>query len=156
MSEQYLPSARTSRLVVRELAEEVLVYDEDSHRAHCLNRTAALVWKHCDGRTAVAGIADRVGERLSASVSDEVVWMALDQLDERGLLAPREARRGAARPVSRRRMIRGLTLAAAVSLPLVTSIVSPTPAQAQSPCTETSCPPGTFCNGSVCEPVQEL
>lgn len=156
MSEQYLPAARTAGLVVRELAEEVIVYDEDGHRAHCLNRTAALVWKHCDGKTPVAGIAAGVGRQLSSPVSEEFVRSALDQLAVSGLLAPFEAPRGAGRPVSRRRMIRGLGLAAAVSLPLVTSIVSPTPAQAQSPCTETGCPPGTFCNGSVCEPVQEV
>ena len=159
MPDQYLPAARKSKLLVRELAEEVLVYDEESHRAHCLNPTAALVWEHCDGKTPVAGIAGRVGRQLSTRVAEEVVWSALEQLAESGLLAPRETSHGggaAGRPVSRRRMIRGLGLAAAVSLPLVTSIVAPTPAQAQSPCTETSCPPGTSCNGSVCEPVQEL
>ena len=47
MPDQYLPAAREARLLVRELAEEVLVYDEEGHRAHCLNRTAALVWKSC-------------------------------------------------------------------------------------------------------------
>ena len=58
MSEQYLPAARTSGLVVRELAEETLVYDEERHRAHCLNRTAALVWRHCDGKTPVSVFYD--------------------------------------------------------------------------------------------------
>src|SRR5215208_278306 len=82
MPDQYLPVARKTRLVVRELAEEVLVYDEEGHRAHCLNRTAALVWKSCDGKTPVSGIAERVSGQLSAPVSDEVVWLALDQLAE--------------------------------------------------------------------------
>jgi hypothetical protein len=45
----YLPQARTEGLTVRELAEETLVYDKERHKAHCLNRTAACVWKHCDG-----------------------------------------------------------------------------------------------------------
>ena len=152
MSERYLPAARTSRLVVRELAEETLVYDEERHRAHCLNRTAALVWKHCDGKTPVSRIAERVGRQLSSPVAEDVVLLALDQLAEFDLVAPSEARRGAADLISRRGMIRRLSLAAAVALPLVTSIVSPTPAQAQSPCNETSCPPGTTCQAGVCEP----
>src|SRR5207248_2525045 len=36
------PSARQDRLVVQELSDEVLVYDLDRHRAHCLNRAASL------------------------------------------------------------------------------------------------------------------
>lgn len=152
MPEHYLPAARNSKLLVRELAEEVLVYDADAHRAHCLNRTAALVWKHCDGRTSVSGIARRVGEEMSSTVSEELVWLALEQLAEFGLLASAGLRPPASQPISRRKMMRRVGLAAAVSLPLITSIISPTPAQAQSPCTETSCPPGTTCQAGVCEP----
>jgi hypothetical protein len=140
--------------LVRELAEEVLVYDEKEHRAHCLNRTAALVWKHCDGKTPVSGIAERVGEHLSSRITDDVVWLALDQLAEFDLLTASATRPPASNLISRRKMIRRLGLAAAISLPLITSIVSPTAAQAQSPCTETSCPPGTTCQAGICEPDQ--
>lgn len=152
MVEHYMPHARRSKLVVRELADETLVYDVEGHRAHCLNPTAALVWGLCDGENTVSRIAEKVGERLSARVPDELVRLALDQLADRGLLAPGDARPAAANPVSRRAMMRRLGLAAAVALPLVTSIISPTPVMAQSPCTETSCPPGTTCQAGVCEP----
>jgi hypothetical protein len=150
MSEQYLPAARKSRLLVRELAEEVLVYDEEGHRAHCLNRTAALVWKSCDGKTPVARIAERVGGQLSTRVPEELVWLALEQLAEFDLLA------GGARPpespglISRRGMLRRLGIAAAVSLPLITSVVSPNAADAASPCDETNCLPPRCCAGGVC------
>ena len=40
------PRARTEGLVVTELPDELLVYDLERHRAHCLNPTAALVFKH--------------------------------------------------------------------------------------------------------------
>lgn len=153
MPEQYLPAARSSRLLVRELAEEVLVYDEEGHRAHCLNRTAALVWQHCDGRTSVPLIAERVGTQLSARVTEEVVWLALDQLAEFDLLTKNAAR--APKPsnqISRRRMLRTLGVAAAVSLPLITSVVSPTAADAQSPCNETNCPPPNCCSAGTCFP----
>ena len=138
--------------MVRELADETLVYDLEGHRAHCLNRTAALVWKLCDGENTVSRIAEKMGERLSARVPGEVVRLALDQLADRGLLTPCDVRPPEANSVSRRAMMRRLGLAAAVALPLVTSIISPTPVMAQSPCTETSCPPGTTCQAGVCEP----
>ncbi|HEX8149746.1 MAG TPA: PqqD family protein [Pyrinomonadaceae bacterium] len=153
MTEHYVPHARRSKLVVRELADETLVYDVEGHRAHCLNRTAALAWKLCDGENTVSRIAEKMGERLSARVPDEVVRLALDQLADRGLLAPCDVRpAAAANAVSRRAMMRRLGLAAAFTLPLVTSIISPTPVMAQSPCNETSCPPGTTCQAGVCEP----
>ena len=152
MAEHYMPQARSAKLVVRELLDETLVYELDGHRAHCLNRTAALVWELSDGENTVSRIAEKMGERLSARVPDEVVRLALDQLADRGLLAPGGARPATANPVSRRAMMRRLGLAAAVALPLVTSVISPTPVMAQSPCTETSCPPGTTCQAGVCEP----
>ena len=46
-----LPHARVNELIVRELPEETLVYDQKHDKAHCLNRAAALVWRHCDGQT---------------------------------------------------------------------------------------------------------
>jgi Coenzyme PQQ synthesis protein D (PqqD) len=153
MAEHYLPRARRSKLVVRELADETLVYDVEGHRAHCLNRTAALVWNLCDGENTVPRIAEKMCARLSARVPDEVVRLALDQLADRGLLAPADVWPAAAKAVvPRRAMVRRLGLAAAVALPLVTSIISPTPVMAQSPCNETSCPPGTTCQAGVCEP----
>ena len=152
MAEHYTPRAKRSKLVVRVLADETLVYDVEGHRAHCLNRTAALVWNLCDGENTVARIAEKVGERLSARVPEEMVRLALEQLTDRGLLAPGDASPLTTNPVSRRTMMRRLGLVAAVALPLVTSIISPTPVMAQSPCNETSCPPGTTCQAGVCEP----
>jgi hypothetical protein len=152
MSEPYMPRARRSKLVVRALADETLVYDVEGHRAHCLNRTAAIVWELCDGEHTVARMAERVGDRLSARVPDEVVRLALEQLADRGLLAESDVRHAAIYTVSRRALMRRLGLAAVVTLPLVTSIISPTPVMAQSPCNETSCPPGTTCQAGVCEP----
>jgi hypothetical protein len=152
MAEHDTPHARRSKLVVRELVDETLVYDLEGHRAHCLNRTAALAWELCDGENTVSRIAEKMGERLSARVPDEVVRLALEQLADRGLLTPGDVRPADSNADSRRAMMRRLGLAAAVALPLVTSIISPTPVMAQSPCTETSCPPGTTCQAGVCEP----
>ena len=51
------PDKRTNGLVVTELQDEVLVYDLERHRAHCLNPTAAFVFRRCDGRTSVRELA---------------------------------------------------------------------------------------------------
>lgn len=152
MPEQYLPAARKSKLLVRELAEEVVVYDEEGHRAHCLNRTAALVWKSCDGRTNVSGIAERVGGQLAAPVSDELVCLALEQLADSDLLAPAVPRPTPPDRVSRRKMLSRLG-AAAVLIPLIASIDSPTVAQAESciPCSpENPCPGEMSCDAGCC------
>src|SRR6266536_4274689 len=64
---QNFPKARKAELIVREFADELLVYDKKRHEAHCLNRTAAVIWKHCDGRTSVAEIAQHLAHEISDS-----------------------------------------------------------------------------------------
>jgi hypothetical protein len=59
-----LPKARRNKLVIQELPDEVLVYDQERDKAHCLNQTAALVWKQCDGRTDVPTIAKRLQDEM--------------------------------------------------------------------------------------------
>lgn len=146
------PRARTEGLVAREVADETLVYDLESHRAVCLNKTAALVWRSCDGRRTAKGIARTLSEALGETVPEEVVWIALDQLGRDKLLETRVARPDALVGLSRRELIRRVSLAAAVvALPLVTSIVAPTPAQAAS-CLPTgaACGTGAQCCSGIC------
>ena len=126
------PLARTRGLVVRELPEEVLVYDLDTHKALCLNRTAALVWKCCDGRNSVEGILRALRAELREPFTEEVVWLALERLSRDRLLTERVRRPGTLAGVSRREVLKKIGLAAAVTLPVVTAIVAPTTAQAAS------------------------
>ena len=58
-TEQIIPQARQEGLIVQELSEEVLVYDQQRHQAHCLNQTAAVVWRQCDGRRGAQEVARR-------------------------------------------------------------------------------------------------
>ena len=67
---QLIPAARKDELVIQEVEGETLVYDLKSHKAHCLNRTAALVWKRCDGRTRVGQITEFLQSALDAPVDD--------------------------------------------------------------------------------------
>ena len=75
-----MPQARTTDLLIEVLRDETLVYDLRRHRAHCLNRAAALVWKHCDGRTTVAATATILDEALRLSAGEALVRTGLDQL----------------------------------------------------------------------------
>ncbi len=167
------PQARADGLVVREVADEVLVYDLERHRAVCLNRTAALVWRACDGRADVSGLGRALRAELpaaaSAAATEDVVWLALEQLGREHLLRERVRRnaapsastsklksagtsrtaRGAG--MSRRELMRALGVAAAFALPVVTAIVAPTAAQAVS-CLPTgaACSTSSQCCSGTC------
>lgn len=130
MAPARLPRRRQEGLIVDELPEEVLVYDLDRHKAHCLNETAALVWKHCDGRTTAQTIARRLQSELDQPFSEQLVWMALRQLNKSHLLEESVGLPEQIAGVSRREIVRAMGVAAAVSVPLITSIMSPTAVQA--------------------------
>ena len=139
-----LPRMRVQGLVIDDLPEETLVYDLDRHKAHCLNRTAALVWRHCDGQTTVGEIARRLQHELDAPCNEDLVWLALRQLQQLHLLEQSITLPSHWTGVSRRKMLRHVGLAAAVAVPVIASIVSPTPVQA-STCIQA----GGVCNGSI-------
>ena len=87
----YLPQARTDHLVVRELPEETLVYDLERNKAHCLNRTVALVWRLCDGTRSPAALCEVAKEKLRLQDAEALVHLALEQLGRRNLLAEASA-----------------------------------------------------------------
>lgn len=153
---QHEPHARKEGLVVRELPNEVLVYDLDRDKAHCLNQTAALVWKHCDGKTSVHEMTRLLESDLKSPVDEKLVWFALDQLSKDHLLEESIVPPAMMAGMSRRQMVRTLGLAAVVAVPLVTSIVAPTPAQAATclasgqACTASAQCCSGLCNAGVC------
>ena len=133
-SEQTVPLARTRDLVTQELPDELMVYDTSNDKVHCLNKTAAAIWRQCDGRRTVQDVANALSfETGAASLDEKTVWYVLRQLDKRGLLdarlkVPAEMSGG----MSRREAMRRLAIGAAVATPLIATLVAPTPAQAQS------------------------
>ncbi len=142
-----LPQARTDNLVIRQLDDETLVYDIERDQAHCLNQTAALVWRHCDGKTTARRAARALGKELDTSVDTDLIWLAVKQLQRFHLIE------GAKKSlsVSRRDLVLKYAPAALVLLPVIVSITSPVPAQAAScggPCSFGECPAGCICNGS--------
>lgn len=128
------PCARRNEIISQKLLEETMVYDQVSHRAHVLNQTLSLVWESADGRNTVDQIAQILHRQLGLPADRSVVLLALQELEESGLLQePVQVEVGPERP-SRRDVARRLALAGASAalLPLVTSVLAPTPAMAAS------------------------
>lgn len=147
MNNSQFPAARKSGLVVQEVPDEVLVYDLDNNKAHCLNRTASLVWKACDGQRSVSDIARIVETQAGGTVSDDLVWLAIDQLSEKSLLEKELEPRFVGQ--TRREVIRKIGLAAVIGIPVVASLVTPqSVAAATIPC-GTSCTSSANCNAAA-------
>jgi hypothetical protein len=150
--ERSRPQARTDGVVVVDLPDEVLVYDEARHRAHCLSPTAALVWKQCDGRTTVAAL----GRRLAAhpggrSLDRATVELALAELARARLLVEPAVRRADGSRLTRREVLRRAGLAAAAAVPLVASVTVPAVSSAAS-CLPfgAACTSGSECCSGCC------
>ncbi len=128
--------ARSAGLVVRDLQGEVVIYDTITHQAHCLNPTAALVFRHADGRRTNAEIAALLGP----GAKEELVGIALDQLAAAGLLE-RDSECAQPAASSRREVLKRVGLGAAVLAPVVVSLLVPTPAEAS-----VTCVPAAVCS----------
>ena len=145
-----MPKARKDRLIIKELPEETLVYDLDTDKAHCLNRTATIVWKKCDGQTSVDQLADALESEVGTSSDPTVVWLALGQLKNANLLDQESS--GTFIHVNRREVMRRVG-GAALALPAIAAMIAPVAAQgascvagANTPCTVGGlpcCPPRT-------------
>lgn len=144
MNNSQFPTARTNGLVVQEVPQEVLVYDLESDKAHCLNQTAAMVWKACDGKTSVSEIAGLIGSQTGGTVSDDLVWLAIDQLNEHSLLETEVKSRFAGE--SRRQVLKRIGLASMVALPIIASLAAPTSVLASTSC---NCPQGNTPGGDL-------
>jgi coenzyme PQQ synthesis protein D (PqqD) len=129
------PLARTTGLITEEVDGELLVYDAQTDVACRLNASAALVWQNSDGRRTIDELVGVVAEELGELADEDLVMVALDHLAEHGLIeSGYDAREARAARLSRRRFIRrvGVVGAAAMSVPVVHSMVVPTPAAAAS------------------------
>jgi hypothetical protein len=124
-----LPRARQDGLLEETVGEELLLYDQNSHTAHCLSPIAARLWRHCDGERDLAELA------VLAGASEGLVADALHELRGKDLLdadprlmqspVPGESRREAIGRVARYG-------AAAAAGSMVVSATAATPAMAAS------------------------
>jgi len=123
------PLARSDDLIIEELGDEVLVYDQTTNQAHSLGAAAARVWRACDGKTDAHALGIEVG------LEHETVARALDELRECDLLDAEAVTRSG---ITRRDVtLKAAKLGgAAAAVPLIVSLAAPLPAAAQTPTIE--------------------
>ena len=122
---------RSSTTHTEQLDDEAAIYDWARAQVHALNPTAAHVWRLCDGATGPDAIAAALRAERGIPEAEAVVDLTLTELTRLHLLElPVEARRE--RPATTRRWLLGRGVAAAM-LPVISSIVAPSPVEAQSP-----------------------
>ena len=147
-----LPNARREGLIVRELDDELLVYDVGRDLASALNGFAARVWRACDGLSDVRAIAAQLG----GGVEPEAVARALAMLRKSGLVDMAHDEAPAARGRSRRQALLAVG-AGAAAVAVVTTIAAPAVAGPisclanGSPCTTSGQCCSNFCNVDSCE-----
>lgn len=155
MKKTQIPVARKEGLVIQEMPDELLVYDLESNKAHCLNETASTVWKACNGENSVTEIAN-----LFEGKNEDLIWLAIDQLQENNLLEKEYQLDMQGK--SRRELIKKVGLASVLALPVVASLTAPSSVLAAASCAcvnpvdcaaLTSCPSTSNCNGAgTCAP----
>lgn len=169
-----VPAARTTALISTEVGGDVIIYDSSCHHIHHLNRTAAVVWRLCDGRRSLREIVRRTNQLFDGGVGEDVVRGAIAQLARVHLLETTPAWTAPGGTTGRRRFSRRTAVVAGAAV--VVSMTAPTAAAAQSPvcmpacdvcrtcitvngsgyCAFTcgtsgcSCPSGAYCNGGMC------
>ena len=149
-----IPVARTEKLLIQEVDNELIVYDEEQDTAHCLNPMAARVWHYCDGQNTVEDIAKLLEKELDIPAEEDVdmrglVWLTLEELERFNLIKEYLPQLTSASSISRRKAIKKASLVGAFAIgslfPVVKSIVAPTPAMAASPTPQVCTAPGRPC-----------
>jgi hypothetical protein len=128
-----LPFALTTGFTAEEIdGGGLIIFDEQGEQVLGLNRSAALVWRSCDGNRSVSDLVEVLTAELGEQADRDQVLIALDELEKHGLIDSGYERRdpNAAR-LSRRQFIRRVGIAAAVAVgvvPVVHSLAVPSPA----------------------------
>jgi hypothetical protein len=143
-----LPRGRQDGLLEETVGEELLLYDQGSHTAHCLSPIAACIWRHCDGERDVSELA------VFAGVSESLVADALYELREKDLLdAEPDHMQSTVSGESRREAIGRVARygAAAAAGTMIVSATAATPAMASSGEAPCKCQPAAKTNCCLCE-----
>ena len=137
------PKARSEELLIEEVGGELLIYDVNSNRAHCLNESAAAIWRHCDGNRSIGKLAKHLFPSLAASDAQRLVSIGLERLRRRRLVETASP----AVDLSKRQMLKKVAIlaaAAGIAAPVVSTIIAPNAAYAF------SCMPSGFpCTSSL-------
>jgi hypothetical protein len=118
------PLARSERLLIENIDDETVIYDEESKTAHALKPLAAAVFLYADGSNSLSEIAELASYRLGTTVTETQVSDAVTELDDCALLDAPELADG----VSRRDALKrfgAVGVAAGAGTMLISSIAAP-------------------------------
>lgn len=152
------PKTRSENIVVQELENEILIYDLMNDKAYCLNKTSAMIWQLCDGKNSVAEMSLNLSKKLSQPISEDLIWLALDNFKKDNLLEESQQLEIKFNGLNRRDVIKKIGFASMIALPIVSSVIAPSAAMAQSgllannaACTTNSqCQSGNCFGGTKC------
>jgi len=164
MSRNKKPISRRDDLVVQELNGEVLVYDLKTHKALCLNETSALVWNACDGTRDIGELRDYASAKMNSPVTDDLIWLAIDQLKKEDLLVDAPDAKSYFGGMSRREVVKRIGVGSAIAIPIIAGLIAPQAANAATACTcvgtqtsnaitctvASTCTGGRTCTGVSC------
>ena len=126
------PLARRNEIFIQEIGDEVLIYDLKSDKAFALNSTSSTIWQYCNGKNSITEIAEKMSAELKESVSENLVWLALEGLKKEKLIENEAELTSPFVGVSRRQVIRQIGTTSLIALPIIGSLVAPLATQAQS------------------------
>ena len=118
-----LPRARNIDIVVQSLSHELLIYDLKTHQAYQLNETSMIVFQACGDKQTFADLRGRY------RFSEDLIHLTLDKLNDAHLI---EDYQSELTGISRREVVRKVGLASVITLPVISVLVAPHPAQAAS------------------------
>ena len=156
-----IPIARTEKLLIQRVGNELIVYDEANKSSHSLNSMAARVYELCDGQHTIKDIAQLLEKELHISRHEEVdirglVWLTLEELERYQLIKEYVKQPTGVASISRRTVIKTGALVGGFALgsmfPVVRSIVAPTPAMAVSIAVNRRAKKGEACNVDLADP----
>jgi hypothetical protein len=100
---------------VRNLDDEVLVYDLERNQAHCLSPGAGQLWRRCDGFTTVGEMVELLRTEIEPEANEQAVRHILLQLGKDHPLEEQVSRPLSERGITRRQLMQraGVAVAAA-------------------------------------------
>lgn len=119
-----LPTSKSKDILVQETTDELLIYDLNTNKTYHLNKTSTIVYRACGEQASFADL------KVKHKFTDDLIYFTLDELKANNLLE--DYKSNYFKGVSRREAIKRVGLASMIALPIVTGLIAPKAAAAQS------------------------
>jgi hypothetical protein len=116
--------------IIKRVDDELVIYDQDTHKVFHLNKAAAIVWEHCEDAASLDELSHTLASHSGLPASEDLTGLALQELRDAELIEGSFAS-AAGREVARREVMMRMA-GMALALPLVVSLLAPTPSMAAS------------------------